>query len=292
MTLATLRHVRHLPRQLPVIASMGRAVLIRRGRSHSPSQTEIMQTIAPLDPSLIRDYVVHVGGDPAAYRSTVPAHLFPQWGLALAARTLTGLQYPLTRVLNAGCRLEINAPLPSGQPLIARASLQSVDDDGRRAVLIQRVATGTAESPDAVVATIRAVVPLASDGKRTKTRTEIPYDAGELARWQLERDAGLAFSLLTGDFNPIHWVARAGVAAGFGGPILHGFSMFARAIEGIVRARFAGDVTRVRAWDARFTRPLPLPSAVALFARGNEAWLGDTQGGSAYLAMTMEERAR
>ena len=106
---------------------------------------------------------------------------------------------------------------------------------------------------------------------------------------QLERDAGLAFSLLTGDFNPIHWVARAGVAAGFGGPILHGFSMFARAIEGIVRARFAGDVTRVRAWDARFTRPLRLPSAVALFARGTEVWLGDTRGGSAYLAMTVEE---
>lgn len=294
MTITTLRHVRHLPRQLPVIASFGRALVIGLGgRQHSQQKTEVMQTIAPLDPSLIRDYVEHVGGDPAAYRTTVPAHLFPQWGLALAARTLSGLQYPLTRVLNAGCRLEINAPLPIGEPLVARASLQSVDDDGRRAVLTQRVVTGTSEIPEAVVATIRAVVPLASDGTaRKKARTEIPYDATELARWQLERDAGLAFSLLTGDFNPIHWVARAGVAAGFGGPILHGFSMFARAIEGIVRARFAGDVTRVRAWDARFTRPLRLPSAVALFARGNDAWLGDTQGGSAYLVMTVEEGER
>ena len=288
MTSESLRHLRHLPRQLPVVASFGRAVIAgMRGGGHTLAGAHATKTIAPIDPRLVRDYVRHVGGDPAAYRTTVPPHLFPQWGLALAARTLTGLRYPLLRVLNAGCRIEINAPLPSGQPLVARAQLVSVDDDGRRAALTQRIVTGTHEVPDAVVATLRAVVPLAPS-LRARSRTEIPYDVHELARWRLGRDAGLGFALLTGDFNPIHWLNRAGVAAGFGGPILHGFAILARAIEGVVRARFAGDVTRVRVWDAKFTRPLRLPAEVTLFARGNEAWLGDAPGGAAYLALAME----
>ena len=286
--MTSLRHLRHLPRQLPVVAAFGRAVLTaRRGGGHALPTSQLTRTIAPIDPALVRDYVEHVGGDPAAYRATVPPHMFPQWSLGLAARTLTGLRYPLTRVLNAGCRLEINAPLPLAAPLIVRAALVGVDDDRRRAIITQRITTGTANQPDAVVATIRALVPLAPSAKQ-RSRGEIPYDAVELARWQLERDAGLTFALLTGDFNPIHWMHRAGVAAGFGGPILHGFAMFARAIEGVIRARFCGDIHRVRAWDAKFTRPLRLPSEVALFARHDEAWLGDSPGAAPYLALATE----
>jgi acyl dehydratase len=213
--------------------------------------------------------------------------------LPLAARTLAGLPYPLTRIVNAGCRLEALAPLPAHTPLIARASLVHVDDDGRRAVITQRLITGTSAIPDALVATLTTIVPLDRGSKRNRMltasaaqkRASVPYDARELARWQFGRDAGLAFAILTGDFNPIHWLTRAGVVAGFGGPILHGFAMFARAIEGTVHSRFAGDASRVRVWDARFTRPLKLPADVGLFARGDEVWIGDAPGTAPYLAM-------
>jgi len=304
--MTALRHVRHLPRQLPVLASLGSALLARgrapRGsdadsaRAES-SRAEVVRTIAPLAPTLVRDYVAHVGGDPAAYRSALPPHLFAHWGLPLAARCLAGLPYPLARVINAGCRLDVRAPLPATQPLVARARLLSADDDGRRAALSIRVATGTRDVPDAVVATIRAFVPLAQaareNARATATptrenappRAAIPYDATELARWQLERDAGLAFALLTGDFNPIHWLGRAATAAGFGGPILHGFSLFARAIEGVVRARFLVTSSRPATWDARFTRPLRLPANIALFAAGDDTWVGDARGGAPYMTL-------
>ena len=291
MTMASLRHVRHLPRQLPVIASFGRAVVAgARGGGHALADREVTRTIPPPAASLVRDYIEHVGGDPTAYRGTVPPHLFPQWGLARAARTVTGLRVPLTRAVNAGCRLEVNAPLPAGVPLVARARLESLEADERRVRFVQRVTTGTARVPDAVVATLRVIVPLAAGPGRGRpsARSEIPRGARELARYRLARDAGLAFAFLTGDFNPIHWSARAGAAAGFGGPILHGFAMLARAIEGLARARFAGDVGRVRVWEARFTRPLQLPAALALFALDDQAWLGDLPGGSAYLALAME----
>ena len=33
-------------------------------------------------------------------------------------------------------------------------------------------------------------------------------DAREVQRTRLRADAGLGFAKLTGDFNPIHWLAR------------------------------------------------------------------------------------
>lgn len=283
-----IAHVRHLGAQLPGLLSLGRTLAgLRRPADTIDTIDTIEATVAPLDRTLLRDYITHVGGDPDRYRTTVPPHLFPQWGLALAARTVDA-RYPLHRAINAGCRLEVNAPLPLGEPLRARAQLSSIVDDGRRVTLEQRVTTGTREVPDAVVATITALIPRARGGGRR--RTLIPYGAGELARWRLGKDAGLAFALLTGDFNPIHWSSRAGRAAGFGGPILHGFAIFARAIEALVRGRYANNLARVRAWDARFTRPLCLPSEVALFSRGAEAWVGETPGVGAVMTMTVEDR--
>lgn len=326
----SLRQLRHLPAQLPVVAALGTAVLAQRrargtaaplASTHAPAsasvatsaasrasaslgnrassprddgraitpELELVRTIAPPHPSLIRDYVEHVGGDPAAYRTSIPPHLFPQWTFPLAARTAARLPYPLTRIVNAGCRLEIRAPLPAdGTPLVTRAALQSIDHDGRRALLTQRLVTGTAAQPDALVATVTALIPLrANRSAKKRDAVLVPYDAHELARWRLGRDAGLAFAVLTGDFNPIHWLTRAGVAAGFGGPILHGFAMLARAFEGIVRARFAGDHSRIRTIDARFTRPLRLPADIGLFARSDEVWIGDACGTAAYLTMTV-----
>ncbi|MCA9673631.1 MAG: hypothetical protein H6709_21505 [Kofleriaceae bacterium] len=298
------RHIRH---QLPVIASLGGtalAALRQRGGAAGavpalPSP-ELEKTIAPRDPQLVRDYIRHVGGDPGAYKGELPPHLFPQWGFPLAARTLEGLPYPLQKVLNGGCRLEINAPLPADRPLRVRARLVDVDDDGRRAVLKQQVVTGTDDAPEALVAYLYAIVPLGrgkGDGKPAaapgdakpaaaparKDVPRVPATAQELAYWRIARDAGLHFAMLTGDFNPVHWIPRYARAFGFKSTILHGFATMARAIEGLNRARFAGDVHRLRVWDCKFTRPLLLPAQVGLYVEDDHLWVGDAPGGGAYL---------
>lgn len=287
---------KHLRHQLPVIASLGSTALhaLRAPKGGgAPPQVpgvEIVKTIAPRPAALVRDYVRHVGGDPAAYRGVLPPHLFPQWGFPLAAKTLEGLPYPLARVLNGGCRLEANAPLPADVPLRVRAQLVEIDDDGRRAVLKQRVTTGTDAAPDAVVATLFAIVPLKKDpaARGPKQVVRVPDDARELARWKLGSDAGLAFAMLTGDVNPVHWIGPYARAAGFKSTILHGFATMARAIEGLVRARFAGDPSRLRVWDCKFTRPLLLPAQVGLYTQGAEVWVADAPGGPAYLSAHYE----
>src|SRR5688572_10439705 len=164
---------KHVLQQGPVLATLGRAAVTafrqqldaRLGRAQPSGMppipsAEIHETIAPRPSDLLRDYVRHTGGDPSAYKGIVPPHLFPQWGFPLTARTLDGLPYPLVRVLNGGCRLQMNAPLPADQPLEVRARLEDIDDNGRRAVIHQRIVTGTLEVPDAVVADLYAIVPL------------------------------------------------------------------------------------------------------------------------------------
>lgn len=285
---------KHVLHQGPVIATLAQvaASAIRQRMGHQTAAgplelpgPEVTALVTPRPPDLLKAYIRHVGGDPSAYRGQVPAHFFPQWGFPLASRTLQGVPYPLFKVLNGGCRLEINAPLPAKETLHARARLEGIDDDGRRAVLHQRVATGTEATPEAVVAHLYAVVPLGGGGggKKKRERPRVPHGAEELQRWRLRPDAGLDFAKLTGDFNPVHWVRPYARAFGFRNTILHGFSTMARAMEGLQRTLFAGSVRAIRTFDVKFTKPLVLPAKVGLYVRGDTCWVGDAPGGPAYL---------
>jgi acyl dehydratase len=306
---------RHVMRQGRVIASLGGVAMralfspARRGRPMPALPgPELTARVAPPARALVRDYVRHVGGDPGAYRDRVPPHLFPQWGLPLAARALLGLPYPLLRIMNAGCRLAIHAPLPAGEPLTVRARLEAIDDDGRRAVLRQRLVTGTAACAEALVAELYGVVPSAAregaengqqatghgqratgNGQRREAPM-VPGDARELERWALGRHAGLAFAALTGDFNPVHWVGPYARALGLPGTILHGFATLARAVEGLQRACFGGAVDRLRIIDGRFVRPLALPANVGLYLSGAGLCVGEAAGARACLVAKFEER--
>ncbi len=298
---------KHVLHQGPVLATLAHAAwtALRQRMGEAPPAAaprlpsdEIIATIPPRPRDLIRDYVRHVGGDPSAYRETVPAHMFPQWGFPLAARTLEGIPYPLARVLNGGCRLQMTAPLPQGEPLIVRARLEDIDDNGRRAVLRQRIVTGTDAVPDAVVADVFAIVPLGAPrdqkangngraGQPQREVVRVPPIAEELARWRLSPGAGLDFAKLTGDFNPVHWVRPYAKAFGFRSTILHGFSTLARAIEGLHRTIFAGSVSALAVIDVKFAKPLTLPAKVGLYMADDAIFVGDAPGGPAYLAGTI-----
>lgn len=286
--------LRHLLQQGPVLAALGRVAVsqLRPRRSGVTPDTAtpgpwITAELPPRSDALVRDYLRHVGSDPAFHRDRVPAHLFPQWGFPLAARTIADLPYPLAKVVNGGCRITQSAPLPAGAPLLVRARLESIDDDGRRAILVQRIVTGTREHPDAVDAEIRAIVPLGKPpgerGAPTRERAIVPADAREIAFFALDARSGRDFATLTGDVNPIHWIPAYARAAGFRACILHGFATLARAIAAIDRSVFAGDPLRLARIDVRFTRPLVLPARVGVYVRDEAVWVGDAPGGAAYL---------
>ena len=299
---------RHILKQGPAIGALGRTALsaIRQQISNAPPPPmpalpgpELQARFEPRPGDLVSDYIRHVGGDVGSYRGTVPAHLFPQWGFGLAGQAIANLPYPLARVLNAGCRMQINSPIPANEPLQVRAWLESVDDDGRRALLQQRVITSTPSAPEALVADMFVLVPLGGDknaktdgkangktnGKKPekKASPRVPSDARELAFFKLGDDAGLDFAKLTGDFNPVHWVGGYARAFGFRNVILHGFGTMARAVEALNRGVLAGDVHALEHFECRFTKPLVLPARVGVYVHGDELFVGDAPGGPAYL---------
>lgn len=300
---------KHLVHQHRVIASLSgvavRGLLQQLERKPRTLQSlpgpELEAVLAPPGPALIRDYVQAVGGDPRAYAHTIPPHLFPHWSLPLAARTLQKLPYPLLRVLNGGCRIEINAPLSATEPLRVRARLESVEEDGRRAVLRQRIVTGQRSNPDALVAHVYAIVPTgkrsgAGKPKKPKEARLVPLAARQIGQLSLKRNAGLEFALLTGDFNPVHWVTPYARALGYRGAILHGFASMAHAFECLERALADRAPAGLRLLDVRFVRPLVLPAEVGVYIDEGELFLG-TRGelalltGSYSLAAPPEVRA-
>ncbi len=304
----------HILQQGPVLRALaeGAIAMIKQrqgglGGAMVTPGPEQRVVVPPRPERLVKDYIRHVGGDPSSYRGVVPPHLWPQWGFPLAARTLEGIPYPLAKVLNGGCRLEVHGDLPASEPLLVTARLEDIDDNGSRAVLHQRVATGTQSAPELVVAHMYAIVPLSS-GKngatngasakpKDKEKPRVPSTAREVGFFRLRRDAGLDFAKLTGDFNPVHWVAPYARAFGFRSVILHGFATMARAIEGLNRSVYAGDARALGTIDVKFTRPLTLPASVGLYidratATGGDVFVGDAPGGPAYLVGTYERASK
>lgn len=294
-------HVRH---QGPVIAGLGRvawAAAAQRLGIGAPPITdlpgpEISRVVPPRDPQMVRDYIRWAGGDPAAWKGRVPHHLFPQWAFPLQGRTLEGIRYPIAKVLNGGCKLDIKAPIPIDAPLHLSARLTDIDDDGRRAILTQSIRTALPDGTVALDAEMYAFIPLGGGDKGDKGKSDkkkkprsrplVHPDARAVGHRRLPDDAGLAFACLTGDFNPIHWLRPYAAAAGFGRTILHGFGTMALAIEALRRARWAGDIHWPAALEVRFTRPLELPTRVGIFAHGDDFFVGPAPGAPAFLTGT------
>jgi hypothetical protein len=293
---------RHVLRQGPMLATLGKtAARAMSQRFHTGKHAllttpgpEIRRTFAPLSSSLLDAYVAFVGGDPRAYRGVVPPHFFPHWTMPVAAETLREVPYPMLRVLNAGCRIQMRALMPRNEAIHVRAHLALIEDDGKRAILTQRVVTSTDSVPDALITELYALVPLArsdaapSNGAVKREKPRVPAGAREISYFSLPLDAGLSFAKLTGDFNPIHWLPAYAKAAGFRNVILHGFGTLARAYEGLNRGLLSGDVRKLKLLDVKFTRPLVLPHAVGVYVRQREVFVGDAVDGPAYMSGRFE----
>jgi MaoC like domain len=305
-----LRFIRY---QGPVLRGMGEAAVSalkqrmngKTAAAAAPTLPgpEHKMTVSPRPAELVSAYVRWAGGDPSSYKGRVPAHLFPQWGFPLTGKLVEGLKYPMLAAMNGGCKLTINAPLPASEPLQVTGRLEGVDDNGQRAILDQKIVTGTRANPEALVAHLYVFIPLKKDENqkskapkngvaKAKDKPRVPVDAREIAFFKLGPKAGLDFAKLTGDFNPVHWVPRWARAFGFKNVILHGFGTMARAIEALNRGLLAGDVGALSEIDVRFTRPLVLPARVGVYVRGDKLWVGDAPGGPAYLEGSFKLRSQ
>jgi len=264
----------HVLQQGPCIRTLGKVAIA----GLLPNRAEEVQTpgpkidlqVPPRAESLLEAYATWSGGANNGYQTTVPPHLFPQWGFPPLANALGRLPWPMTKVLNQGCRLEVRQPLPKGQALQVSAWLSEVREEAHKVRLTTRIVTGTAEHPECLVADVFAVVPLAKPKKsgEKKAPPVVPEGHRKLSDHTLGPKAGLEFALLTGDFNPIHWIRPYAKVAGFRSVILHGFGSMALAWESIVTHELNGESGRLKWMDLRFVRPQFIPGACSVFVDG------------------------
>ncbi|MCB9681023.1 MAG: hypothetical protein H6733_06080 [Alphaproteobacteria bacterium] len=286
-----VRHVLQQGANLRALVGAGITAWQSKGRTGGSFPTPgpvLEQTIQPPSPDLVAAYVRHVGGSPGAYKGVVPPHFFPYWVFPLMSRALDGVPYDVSRVINAGVAVDVNGPLPTKGPWTVTGCLTDIDDDDKRVLFHQRLTTGPLDDPEALVARVTILIPKKQPGRRTAKADPktVPVGARELAEWRLDGRAGLDFALLTGDFNPIHWIPLAGKAAGFGGCILHGFGTLARAWEGLNAGVYAGQVDALRHVDVRFAAPVKLPGRTALFVDDGAFYVGKAPGAPACLLGT------
>ncbi len=84
--------------------------------------------------------------------------------------------------------------------------------------------------------------------------------------WQLPSDLGRRYAAVSGDFNPIHLSALTARAFGFPRAIAHGMWTHARSIAAV-----APSLPDVYDASVDFRRPVPLPSAVAVYVNHRNA---------------------
>ena len=226
----------------------------------------VTAVLPPRPASLLTAYACVVGGQTSACAGLVPPHFFPQWGMPLLSAAMAHVPLDLTRLLNGSCTLEQRAPLPAGVELHCEAQLIELDHTQERTLITQRLITGTADTPTALIVHVTGFLPGPGRKKgKKKTRPHVPTDGRELTRWQLPASAGRDFALLTGDINPIHWAAPMARLAGFKGVLLHGFGIMARVWESLVgHPGLCADMGPA-SLELRFVRPLVLPADVGLY---------------------------
>lgn len=295
-----LKHVRHQGRVARALGRVAVAAVKQQLTSKEAAPLQVpgpvlSEEVPPRDPELVADYVRWAGGDPDTYGETLPPHLFSQWGFPLLGQTLTGIPYPLAKILNAGCKLELNGPLPANETLYLTAQLLDVDDNGRRVLLHQRLTTSTRDHEDLLVAHVYGLIPLAGGKdkqkeKKKKEKPQVPMDARLLERLELGPRAGLEYACLSGDFNPVHWLWPYARVSGFKSTILHGFATMAKAMETMNRKLLDDDPWRLKEIEVRFTRPLQLPRKIAICVKDDQLSVGDDLGKPAYLTGTFEVR--
>ena len=206
---------------------------------------------APAD-ELVNHYIAWSGASSERYQDNLPPHMVSQWGLAAATELLLLTKYNLASVINQGLTLTIKGDLPRHQDLLIQAKVYLVKENKGLARVSVKIITGTVTEPDLVETILHMafILPDFKKGNKTSQQNELQWK--DIGHWHATTHDGLKFALLTGDFNPIHWIGIVGKLSNFKNKVLHGFGMLVRSYE------FLPD--SIHTLDVRFLKPVLLPS--------------------------------
>ncbi|BET26705.1 acyl dehydratase [Limnobacter thiooxidans] len=253
--------LKYLALHWPNIRSMGWAAirnatpLTRPG--HLPElPVHLDARIGALNNELVDQYAAWAGAPAQRYAKALPPHFCSHWAMPMLAKLGSLAPYNLLSLLNQGLRMQIHQPLQRDDAIALHGSLMEVSDDGDKVRIHTRVQASNPKGELAVVIDSYSTVPRGKPASKSKPVKRDEFEFNTVGQWHAEEEDGLAFAMLTGDFNPIHTLKAVGKRTRFKSCILHGFGQLARTWEVLHNASFSiADI------DVRWIKPLPLPNS-------------------------------
>ncbi|MFF8383640.1 MaoC/PaaZ C-terminal domain-containing protein [Streptomyces kanasensis] len=202
--------------------------------------------------------------DPAELRYTLESrlHVLPAFATVAGARSgvisalsAPGVDVDLAAVLHGGQRLDVHRPVPVSGRAVTTSRVTAVYDKGRAALVVLRSETADGDGP---LWTSEAEVYVRGEGgfggERGPARPAAAPDRApdRTVERPVREDQALLYRL-SGDRNPLHADPEFARRAGFDRPVLHGLCTYGMTLKAVVDTVLGGDVTRVRAYHARFT---------------------------------------
>lgn len=172
--------------------------------------------------------------------------------------------FPMLGIVHTGQSVERLRPLPGDRPLSLRARTGQAEPSRKG---VQFTVHTEARHDGAVVwrSTMRILAPGAKLPGDVPDRSELSEPASweDLARFEAPANIGRQYRKVSGDLNPIHLHPLLARPFGFPRAIAHGMWTLARTLA------LAGEDARYQSIDARFRKPVYLPSEL-LCQRGGE----------------------
>ncbi|MDT9683641.1 MaoC/PaaZ C-terminal domain-containing protein [Streptomyces sp. TRM76323] len=204
--------------------------------------------------------------DPAELRYALESrlHVLPTFATVaggdgagvLAGLSAPGIDVDLAAVLHGGQRVAVHRPLPARGRAVTTSRVTAAYDKGTAAVLVLRCEAADGDGP---LWTSEADLFVRGEGgfggERGPSRPaadRVPDRAPDRTVERPVREDQALLYRLSGDWNPLHADPGFAALAGFDRPILHGLCTYGMALKAVVDTVLGGDVTRVRAYRARF----------------------------------------
>lgn len=219
----------------------------------------IKDTVPAPSDRLIEYYVEWSGAKPNLYPYEVPPHLFSQWSIPLVTRVLLQARYPLKDIINKGCHVTLNAHIPRGETLLLDAELIELKESPTQINFSIRVNTSTPSCKNAIVAIFQLVLMREQPAVKSNNKSRPIHDSySEMGHWSADANDGFRYALLTGDFNPIHWLDPLAKRSTFGGKVLHGFASLSKTWEQLQSSGLLNE--NINDIEVQFIKPVHLPT--------------------------------
>lgn len=183
-------------------------------------------------------------------------------------------------------------PMAPGETLVFTPSLESVEDKGKGATYVARVAAATpsGEPVNDQYATIFVRGAGSGEDRPSGEKPEPPPRVSEVVRFTSHVDEGMPkeYAEASGDHNPIHLDPAVARMVGLPGVINHGLGTLSNVTGGLVDELADGDPTRVTRIQLRFT-DMVIPGSdleTSVWESTNEQFVFETKRPDGNVVMT------